>query len=132
MKFFNLLAKSTVVALSLVAFSNANAATEREMQIGFSDAYIPSGFDSNSDTFVVASGLFPNGCYRWKEAKVNHTGVTTHEINASAAVSQGMCIMVLVPFTKEIHLGKLEKGTHQVRLMNGDGTYIEKTLTIEE
>jgi hypothetical protein len=40
--------------------------------------------------------------------------------------------MVLVPFTKEIHLGKLSVGTHAIRVLNGDGTYIEKQLNIEE
>lgn len=105
---------------------------EKEIAVGFSDAFIPGGFDSNSDTFVVASGIFPNGCYRWKEAEVSHTSSMVHEIRATAVVSQGMCLMVLVPFTKEIHLGKLDVGSHAVRLMNGDGTYIEKRLVIEE
>ena len=43
-----------------------------------------------------------------------------------------MCLMVLVPFTKEIRLGKLSVGTHSVKLVNGDGTYIEKQINIEE
>lgn len=121
-------------AVSVMAFSmGAQAATEeRQVQVGFSDAYIPSGFDSNSDTFVVASGLFPNGCYRWSESNVNHAGTNVHEVRATATVSQGMCMMVLVPFTKEIHLGKLSVGAHAVRLINGDGTYIEKQINIEE
>lgn len=118
-------------ALLISLFAHA-AGEERIVAVGFSDAFIPSGFDSNSDTFVVASGLFPNGCYRWKEAEVNHPTPNLHEIRASATVSQGMCLMVLVPFTKEIHLGKLSVGNHAVRLLNGDGTYIEKQLRIEE
>jgi hypothetical protein len=117
------------VVISQAAHAGAE---ERIVSVGFSDAFIPSGFDSNSDTFVVASGLFPNGCYRWKEAEVNHPTANLHEIRASATVSQGMCLMVLVPFTKEIHLGKLSVGLHAVRLLNGDGTYIEKQLRIEE
>ncbi len=126
------------VALALVSAMfisqavHAEGKLEKDVQVGFSDAYIPSGFDSNSEAYVVASGIFPNSCYRWKEANVKHATETTHEIRASASVSQGMCLMVLVPFTKEIRLGKLSVGTHSVKLMNGDGTYIEKQLNIEE
>lgn len=131
MKTFARLALALVGAIIISQGAHAGA-EEREIQVGFSDAFIPSGFDSNSDTFVVASGLFPNGCYRWKESEVRHASTNVHEIRASATVSQGMCLMVLVPFTKEIHLGKLAVGAHAVRLMNGDGTYIEKQLNIEE
>lgn len=131
MKMFAKIAMALVGAVIISQGAQARA-EEREVQVGFSDAYIPSGFDSNSDSFVIASGLFPNGCYRWKEADVTHTGPNSHEIRASATVNQGMCIMVLVPFTKEIHLGKLSVGTHAVKMINGDGTYIEKTLNIEE
>lgn len=131
MKSFAKLALALVGAIVISQVAQAGV-EEREVQVGFSDAYVPSGFDSNSDTFVVASGLFPNGCYRWKEASVQHPTANVHEIRASATVSQGMCLMVLVPFTKEIHLGKLGVGVHQVRLLNGDGTYIEKQLHIEE
>jgi hypothetical protein len=131
MKTFAKLALALVGAIMISQGAQAGA-DEREVQVGFSDAFIPSGFDSNSETFVVASGLFPNGCYRWKESEVQHPSANVHEIRASATVSQGMCLMVLVPFTKEIHLGKLPVGAHIVRLLNGDGTYIEKQLRIEE
>ena len=131
MKMYTKLILALVSSLALAQVAHS-AVEEREVRVGFSDAYIPSGFDSNSDSFVVASGLFPNGCYRWKDANVNHSATNIHEVSASATVSQGMCLMVLVPFTKEIHLGKLSAGTHAVRLLNGDGTYIEKQLQIEE
>jgi len=39
--------------------------------------------------------------------------------------------MVLVPFTKEIRLGKLQTGKHALRFLNGDGTYLEKSLVVE-
>ena len=121
-----------LVGVFMISQGAQAGAEERLVQVGFNDAFIPSGFDSNSDTFVVASGLFPNGCYRWKESEVRHVSTNVHEITASATVSQGMWLMVLVPFTKEIHLGKLSVGKHAVRLLNGDGTYIEKNLQIEE
>lgn len=122
----------SAMLISQSTHARADQKVEKEIQVGFSDAYIPSGFDSNSESYVVASGIFPNSCYRWKEADVDHPTQNLHEISATASVSQGMCLMVLVPFTKEIRLGKLPVGIHIIKLLNGDGTYIEKQITIEE
>lgn len=108
------------------------APQEKEVQIGLSGVYVPGGFDSNSDSFVVVNGIFPNGCYRWSRAEVKDVDAYTHEIKSVAAVSQGMCIMVLVPFQKEVRLGKFSAGSHTLRFSNGDGTYFEKNLKIEE
>lgn len=103
----------------------------REVVVSISDAYIPSGFDSGSDAFTVVSGLFPNSCYRIKAAEVNHVGPALHEVTTYATVTEGLCLMVLVPFNKEVRLGRLDAGDHKVRFMNGDGTYMEKAFTVE-
>jgi hypothetical protein len=121
-----------VLGLSLVASAQTQLPTEKEVIVGINDAYVPGGFDSTSDAYVVVNGLFPNGCYRWARADVTHTTGNIHEVRSVARVSQGMCLMVLVPFTKEVRLGTLGAGTHAVRFMNGDGTYLEKSLTIEQ
>lgn len=104
---------------------------EKEVQIGLSGVYVPGGFDSSSDAFVVVNGIFPNGCYRWSRAEVTNVDDFTHEVKSVAAVSQGMCIMVLVPFQKEVRLGKFPSGNHTLRFANGDGTYFEKNLKVE-
>lgn len=128
---------SFVLAAGLLAipFVNSKASPipkEVEVTIGVSDAFIPGGFDSDSDAYVVVNGMFPNGCYRWKRADVTHNASDkTHEVRSVASVNQGMCIMVLVPFTQEVSLGKMDAGEHKVRFMNGDGTYMEKTLVVE-
>lgn len=133
MKLLNIaFAVVSAMLISQSVHARSDQKVEKEIQVGFSDAYIPSGFDSNSESYVVASGIFPNSCYRWKEASVSHATQNTHEISATASVSQGMCLMVLVPFTKEIRLGKLPVGTHLIKLLNGDGTFIEKQITIED
>jgi len=105
---------------------------EKEVQIAINDAYVPAGFDSTSDVFVVTSGLFPNGCYKWKGATVNNVDAFTHEVKSTATVSQGMCLMVLVPFTKEVRLGKFAAGQHTLRFVNSDGTFLEKSMKIEQ
>jgi len=123
---------AALAALTLgLSVANADQAKFKEVQVGISDAFVPGGFDSDADAYVVASGVFPNGCYRWSKAEVAHVDTFNHEIKSMANVEQGMCIMVLVPFTKEIRLGKLSTGKHALRFVNSDGTYLQKTLVVE-
>lgn len=129
--------KSIIAAAALLVGFNAFAGQadqqlpqEKEVQVGISGVYVPAGFDTSSDVYVVVNGIFQNGCYKWKRADVNHNGFN-HEIKSVASVSQGMCLMVLVPFQKEVRLGQFDAGKHTLRFLNGDGTYLEKTLVIE-
>lgn len=116
---------------SLASAKSLDEPTTRDVAIGISDVFIPGGFDSEADSYVVVSGMFPNGCYRWKAAEVKNVNALTHEIRSVAAVSQGMCIMVFVPFSKEVRLGLLASGNHILRFVNGDGTFLERNLKIE-
>ena len=120
--------------ISFGFFSTAGAETpaaSKQVLIGISDAFVPSGFDSNSDAYVVARGVYPNGCYRWDRSEIQHVSATVHEVRTYATVQQGMCLMVLVPFTRDIQLGRLARGSHQLRFISGDGTYLEKNLKVE-
>ncbi len=130
----NLFIMTALVTLSgfSTAFADqAQVPTEKEVVVAINEAYVPAGFDINSEVFVVASGIFPNGCYRWKGADVTTPSDKIHEIKAMATVKQGMCLMVLIPFNKEIRLGKFNQGEHTLRFINGDGTYLEKKVVIE-
>ena len=134
MKLFTTTLVGLAVALSgTFALASDDSVKEKEVTIGINDAFIPGGFDSESDAYVVVNGLFPNGCYAWNRAEVNKdVEPNIHEVRSVATVRQTMCIMVLVPFTKELHLGQLEAGDHTIRFMNGDGTFIERNLHVEE
>jgi hypothetical protein len=79
---------------------------------------------------VVASGIFPNSCYKMKGVRVRHAGPRAHEVALVASVYKGVCLMILVPFRKEVRLGKLVEGTHTVRFANGDGTFLERQFTV--
>ena len=122
-----------LVAVTVLAaqFSFAEVPAEREVQVGISGAFIPGGFDSASDAYVIVNGVFQNGCYKWKRADINSKDGFTHEIRSIAAVTQGMCIMVLIPFQKDVRLGQLQAGKHTLRFLNGDGTYLEKSMVVE-
>lgn len=129
--------KALKVTISILAavltFATAQADTQvvKQVAVGIMDAYIPSGFDSNSDAYVVVNGMFPNSCYSLVDAKVDHKDKITHEVKTMADVRQSICLRVFVPFTKEISLGKLETGKHTVRFVSEDGTAFEKNLNIE-
>lgn len=126
--FLSLLLGSSSLAL---ASTRSDEAAKREVVVGVSDAFVPGGFDSEADAYVVVSGIFQNGCYSWKRGDVTNKSEFEHEIRSIATVSQGMCLMVLIPFQKEVKLGKLPSGKHALRFMNGDGTYMEKSLVVE-
>ncbi len=120
------------VGQALALENDALPEQPREVMIGISDAYIPTGLNSQSDAYVVVSGIFPNGCYRWSRAEVDHSSTAQlHQIQSFALVKPGMCLMVLVPFTKQITLGQMTQGTHTLRFLSGDGTYLEKHIEIE-
>ncbi len=126
-----LFAITSIALLSFATTAQAENLTVKEVAVSVNDAYIPSGFDSKSEAYVVVTGLFPNTCYSMSEAKIDHKTATEHEIQTMAKVKPGICIRVFVPFNKEITLGYLASGKHTVRFMADDGTYFEKNLVVE-
>lgn len=119
-----------IAFFGVMGVSQANG--QKQVMVTVADALVPSGFDSTSDAYVVVSGMFPNGCYRWSKAEVAAQGDNIHEVRSFANVQPGMCLTVLMPFTREVRLGQLEQGNHKIRFMNGDGvTYLEKSLVVE-
>lgn len=120
-----------MVAALLVFQQSAFAAEEKEVQIGINGVYIPSDLRSDTDAIAVVNGIFQNGCYKWSHAEVSTDDDFNRTVKTFAKVSQGMCIMVLIPFQKEVRLGRLNRGKHTLKFLNGDGTYLEKVLVIE-
>jgi hypothetical protein len=126
------LVMSAFLVIGFLDFARAGELpTYKEVTVGINDAFVPGGFDSGSEAYVVVSGIFPNGCYQWQGAEVSHIDSLHHEIRSIAKVSQGMCTMVLLPFSREVRLGKLSSGAHELHFINGDGTYLQKTLNVE-
>jgi len=131
-----MLKKLSTFALAMSAMllapseSQASARRGTDVPVNIASAKIPSGFDQ-SDVVAIVSGIYPNSCYSWSRADLDHKDAYLHEVKAIAHVTQGACLMVLVPFSEEIHLGAFEKGTHKLRFVNGDGTYFEQNLLVE-
>jgi hypothetical protein len=119
--------------LGLVVASPAFAdATPRskEVVVDISSVFIPNGFGTN-DPFAVISGMFPNSCYSFKGVQVTNVTPTLHEVRATASVRQGMCLMMLIPYSEEAPLRKLDRGTHTLRFMSNNGTYTERSVEIQ-
>ncbi len=131
MKFFSMTLAMTL-ALSIATTALAKDGDVHEKVIGVNDVYVPSGFDSRSDAFIVANGWFPHSCYKLKATDVEHVSANLHQVKIVATVTEGLCLTVIIPFHREVQLGKLAVGEHKVRMLNGDGTYMDKTLTIEQ
>lgn len=126
------IAMSLSILLAGWTQAQAQQPGEKEVAVGINSVYVPAGFDINSDVYVVTSGIFPNSCYRWNRAEVTSKTNHEHEIQTMAMVQSGMCLMFLMPFTKEVRLGKLQAGDHTLRFVSSDGTYLEKKLSVEE
>jgi hypothetical protein len=98
--------------------------------VNFTEIYVAQSPAANEVQRLMVTGVFPNGCYRWKGAEVNHIDDFTHEVRGLAQVSQSMCITMLIPFTREVELGILKRGRHVVRAISADGSVIEKRFEI--
>jgi hypothetical protein len=79
----------------------------------------------------VVQGIFMNTCYSLKEVDVKTLDANTQEISTVASVKEGSCFGDITPFHKEVKLGRLTAGDHTIRFLHGDGTYMEKKITIE-
>jgi hypothetical protein len=123
---------SMMILAAAMSASEARAAEGdvHERIVNVSDAYIPSGFDTNAEAFVVVNGWFPHSCYKLKSVEVTHVGPFLHQITTKASVTEGLCLSVIIPWHREAPLGRLSAGDHKLQFMNGDGTYMEKQLTI--
>jgi len=129
MKLFSMMIVAAALSVSSPRAMAADGDVHEKI-VGVTDAYIPSSFDSTSDSFVVVNGWFPHSCYKLKGVEVANIGPFLHELTTKADVTEGLCLTVIIPWHREAHLGKLESGSHKLHFMNGDGTYMEKLLTI--
>lgn len=122
---------TSAIAFAFGSIASADAITYKEVAVSLTDVYVPSGFDSSADAYVVVNGLFPNSCYSLAEPQIDNVSATEHNVRTIAKVKSGICLRVFVPFNKEISLGKLTSGKHTLRFYADDGTYFEKSMSIE-
>lgn len=123
----------TVFMLSFGFFANGLYADEiktREVFVHISEVFVPTETNSNGDSYVVVSGMYPNTCYRWNRGEVTHNTEKSHSVRLVATFSETTCLMVMVPYSRDVVLGKLSPGQHTVRFVNPDETYFERTINV--
>ena len=103
----------------------------KDLTMTIHDAFVPETVDHNTDAKVILIGYLPNSCYRWAKAVVVDSDPKTHQIRATATVTlNAMCLMMLVPYNKEVNLGHLIPGEHILRFISGDDTFFERKMTV--
>lgn len=123
-----LVATALFVSVSLFAKEGPQ---EKESYVNFTDVYVQRSRGIVEPHELLVQGMFPNGCHKWAKSEVEHLDDFTHQVRGISRVTQGMCIMVMVPFTKEVDLGVLKPGRHKVEVINGDGTTFEKEFVLQ-
>lgn len=103
---------------------------ESEALLLVTEALIPQGQNARSVAVAEIQGLFPNDCYAFERVDVSSPQDFVHEVRLVATVREGMCLLYVTPFQRQVPLGQLEAGTHLIRFMNPDGTAIERTVDI--
>ena len=128
-----IISASLLIALvSAFNFAGATQPSSKEVNIALNDVFVPETVEKGLDAKIILSGMFPNSCYRWSRVDVTNPEAMFHEVKAMAAVTTNtMCLMVLVPFSKEVNLGQLTPGEHTLRFVSGDDTYFERTLVVQ-
>lgn len=124
--------KFAIVALMFISASTTATAepVKKDVVISVHDAFVPEHASPEAEVKIVLSGMFSNSCYAWNYAEVNSSG-PDFTIRAHALLTRSVCLMVLVPFSKEVNLGRLAIGQHTIRFINGDETYFERTVDVQ-
>ncbi len=127
---------SILVAISIFSFhAQAQAIPRNPVQKEFASVtsvFVPGGFGTESDIYVIARGVFPNGCYSWSHGELEHLNEFSHVVKPIANVIVGSyCTMALVPFEVEISLGRFAAGRHDVQFKNADGSVIQSVVDVE-
>lgn len=136
--------RQIITAIGLLAiFSNgklAVAATVQQLvqpqppsvvQLNVSSAFV-LGTHFDQESYAIVSGSFNNSCYHWRYGESKLIPEDSRiEVRSYATLNRGNCLMYLVPYSERVSLGILPHGQYQVRFINGDGAYFEKSLTID-
>ena len=102
----------------------------KEVSLVPSMVFAPTGFDQNDNAQIVSLGYLPNTCYKTGKTSysINHTEKHL-EINFQGTVRMdGICLMVQVPYTQEINLGRLPEGNYEVYFVSALGERVKMAV----
>lgn len=130
-------AKFLVMLLSLSAIADIVPPFTRitprpELQkVALDGSYVPMGFDDNDRLQFVVKGKFPNSCYRIGPYDIRVNDVMKKIVITQRAYyySEGVCILLEIPFTQTIQVGILPKGTYSLVDGKSGATLGKATVT---
>lgn len=113
------LTKKLLVCLTLIA-SVAMAGTPTEETVPIDHVFAPHGFDSNDNVELIVTGFLPNLCHKAPTTKVNVKGdkIFVEVTSLYYEESNPFCPEMVVPFTKAVSLGILDKGRYDIVVNN--------------
>jgi hypothetical protein len=117
--------------LALIVFAAALSGHEERLNIASVDA--PSGVVAGFGFDVTIHGMLPNSCYHFERAEILFDRTTAPprlDIRAIAHVSEGLCLMVLTPYSAVVHFGPVPAGENVLRFLNADGSSFERRLFV--
>lgn len=102
-------------SISFLVAANANLPQPSVVDSNYHTGYIPDGFDTNDHVQMVGEGVYSNTCFRPAsyDIKVNHAEKKVM-LTPKAYKYDGMCLMMLVPYSQTIDLGILKAGRYEV------------------
>ena len=126
--------KKLVVLAVMALASVANASTPIEKMVPVDHVYIPSGFDSNDNVEVVITGFLPNLCHKSPAAKVEVDGgqVDIKMTSLYYHASNPYCPEMVVPFTKTVSLGIMDKGLYDIKVNGRSPWELNENMKIAE
>lgn len=109
--------------LCLLSVSAARAATNalpEEVDVAVREVFAPQGFDDNDEITLVIDGFLPDPCHQLirPHVAIDEQGRSI-TVGARARRYKGACPDVIVPYTQEIHLGRLSAGDFRVASKDG-------------
>lgn len=116
-----------LILAAIVSMSFAHAGTPVEKMVPVDHVYAPFGFDSNDSVEIVVTGFLPNLCHKAPASKVEIKGnkVNVEMTSLYYHESNPFCPEMVVPFTKTISLGVMDKGDYEITV-NGESQWEKK------
>lgn len=108
------------------------ASTPIELKAPVDHIYVPTGFDSNDTAEVIVTGYLPNLCHKSPatdvEIKGNHINIEVTTLYYDG--TSPFCPSMIVPFTKSIKLGLLDKGDYKITVNERSPYELESKIKV--
>lgn len=119
-----------LLLVSTASYAQSNPVQPSIVESLFHTGYLPNGFDTNDYVQIVGEGTYSNTCFRPAayDIRVDHPAKKVF-VTPKAYKYDGMCLMMMVPYSQVINLGMLKAGNYQV-VQQGETNYSMGNIAI--